>query len=269
MNIEEFVEKIRSRLISRADEDSYESYVYGHTLPGFRLGYGLVELGEVAEAKQWFRALASTYCDGAEYTLNSQFGEERSHAGALPENAWHRALNAAIMTGDKTVTEKTGQRVYNQITQPPVDTLDTLGTLDGREEHARIDTDVALAALLADKDTKRHIEAVRSHARAQSARETPLAWEGIPFNIPHADLIEGLVTSNQAQVEDGIAGLVQFHDDHRRKTPDIHDIEQEIDFTTTAAVVLARSSGHDVEPESEYVPSAIYDPEHYPLGWRT
>lgn len=269
MDTKRFVEEIRSRLISRADEDSYESYVYGHARPAYRLGYGLVELGEVAEAKQWFRALSSTYCDGAEYTVQSLFSDETPYVSARLMNEWLRALQTAIMSGDSSVTDQTGGRVIDQITNPPIDGDKTIDRLGGREEHARIDTSAALAALLANEETQKHVEAIRSHARAQSAKEVPLAWEGVPFNIPHADLIEGLTTDNQTQVRDGIAGLVQFHDDHRRKTPDIHDIEQEIDFTTTTAVVLARSSGHDVEPESEYVPSAISDPDHYPIGWRT
>jgi hypothetical protein len=266
MNVESFAEEIRDRLMRRADEDSYESYVNGHTRPAYRLGYALVELGEVDEAKHWFRALASTYCDGAEYTLQSKFAEERSHSGALPENALQRALQTAIMTGETHVVSETGQRVYELLVDPPIRNLGTLDELDGREERGRVDTIVTLAAFLTGRDTEDHITAVRDHARAQSAKETPLFWEGTPFNRPHADLIEGLATNNRQLVEDGINGLVWSHEEHRLGNGDIHDIEQQIDCVTTTAIVLARSYGHDIRPDSEYIPSAAYSSEHYPLN---
>lgn len=260
MDIAEFVESKRAQAAAEADSDTYHDYVYSQGRNAIRIAFGLVAIEEAAEAKRWFSEIGPLRVDGAEFAVDHRLENRKKHAGSLPVNTWFHALASAVMCGDQSVWHETARDVHEQITAPNVQNL------DGIERAGRLASYAALSGLGAGVEIAPLLETVRLRATRESESEAPYAWNGIEFNGPQADVIAGIDDVDGPTVEDGLDGLLEFHEEYRVGNEDIVEIEQAIDFHTTAYVVLARQEGLDVHVDSEYVPDAVYDGDQYPIG---
>lgn len=182
--------------------------------------------------------------------------EQASDLRSIPRD-WHFGLLAAIMSTDRECQRSVGGAVYEALTAEAVQAL------DGRSTRPRIDMDVALGGFLAGRDVGPHLTALRSAVDRASRPEYYRPW-----GLPQADVIEAIQAGDTPAVEAALAELDEFHREHRASNEHYKIVRREVNFQATAYVALARQRGLRCTYQSEFVPEAVVDDDHYPVGER-
>jgi len=215
---------------------------------------GLLALGDVAEAWDWFNALTDEWIIDADNKFDAKYGSEpRKSAQLGPWKAYINAIYCAILGRNDMAS--TAERVLERATESVIDDL------ENRSLAHRIDLARALSSYLLDTGT------VEEHATAleNAVKEQDKPW-AVARYLPYVRVLRGLNGTDVSEVEAGIEGLLKFHRDHVASARDADAVQKAVALDATAMLALARREGMAITVEDELIPDALNDDEHYPIG---
>ncbi|NHX41541.1 MULTISPECIES: Imm49 family immunity protein [Haloarcula] len=234
-------------------KESIKEAVLGRPNRAQDVAVGLLSLGDVAEAKAWFQALAEEWVIIANSRWDSSYQKDpRQSAGMGPWSDYIDALYCAILGRDDTTTP--ARTVLTNSTESFVDEL------ENRDRTHRIDLARALSShLLENEMVEQHLTALED---AVEERDKPWA---IARYLPYARVLRGLDAGDVSDVEAGIQGLLEFHRDHVASARDADAVQKAVALDATAMLALARREGMAITVDDELIPGAVNDDEYYPI----
>lgn len=222
----------------------------------------MLAIGRVNDAKQWFANAAQQQAESA-VTVNEaklDIATDKNGAHDVDDLGWGHFVHAALFAGPTAspeIYEEVGDILYSAGTDA------TLDELDGREKRSRPYLVAAFGALyLRRDDVPRYCQASRGRLDHRPAGGTKV------YHRMLIDLIDAIADGEPQRVTNAIETYLQeYHMEHVVGNDEgFHFAIQAVSLEATAFTALARTRGIGVEIDSEYVPDAIYDEEHYPLG---
>lgn len=215
---------------------------------------GLLALGDIAEAKEWFQALTEEWVIYTDNSWEAKYEQEPRQSAQLgPWDAYISAIYSSIL-GQENV-ERVAETVYNR---------STAGFVDGLQNRAlahRIDLARSLSALLLEEQSvERHLDVLERHVRDRSK-----PWD-VDRYLPYARVIRGLRAESATEVHDGVDGLLDFHRDRVASARDADAVQKAVALDATAMLALARRSGIGISVDSDLIPAALNDESHYPVS---
>jgi hypothetical protein len=250
--VSEFVTSERENLLD--SKGGIEDAVITFARRSQPVAVGLLYLGDVADAQEWFEALTEEWLIDADNKFDAKYGSEpRKSAQLGPWKAYVNAIYCAVLgPGD---IELTAERVLNKSTESFIDEL------ENRSLAHRIDLARALSSYLLDTETvKDHVTALED-----DVEERGRPW-AVARYLPYARVLRGLNGNDVATVEAGIDGLLAFHHDHVASARDADAVQKAVALDATAMLALARCEGMAISVDDELIPDAVNDEDYYPIG---
>ncbi|PSP84658.1 hypothetical protein BRC96_04225 [Halobacteriales archaeon QS_6_64_34] len=180
------------------NEDSIKDAVITFARRAQPVAIGLLALGDVADAWDWFNALTDEWVVDADNKFDAKYrSEPRKSARLGPWKAYINAIYCAVL--GRSNVEPTAERVIERATESFVDDL------EHRSLTHRIDLARTLSSyFLEDESPEEHISALED---AVQNRDKPWA---VARYLPYAQALRGLDSGDASEVEAGIEGLIQF-----------------------------------------------------------
>lgn len=257
----EFVDAAQRELREAALEDTVEFYVAADPDRAMRVAFALLALGRVEEAREWFAERAVEQAEHAASTKETKLDDaaetgEQLDVGRLRWDKFHEAAVIASAAGDEQIQHDVGDVLFEHGTDP---VLDGLG---GRDERPRPFYVAAFGAVLCGRDD------VGEYCEETRDRVQHKGYGRGTFYRLLVDAIDAIAAADANAATDAIDRYLQDYHAERVDGNDegFHAVEQRLSREATALIALARTRGVDVRVESGYVPDAIYDDDHYPLG---
>jgi hypothetical protein len=237
-----------------AGKDSIEDAVVTFARRAQPVAIGLLALGDVADARDWFDALTREWIVDADNKFDAKYGSEpRKSAQLGPWDAYINAMYCAIL--GRSDVEPTVEKVLEQVTESFVDDL------ENRSLAHRIDLARALSSCLLDTGTVEE-DLTALEATVQD-RGKPWA---VARYVPSVQVLRGLAADDATEVEAGIEGLLTFHRDHVASARDADVVQKAVALDSTAMLALARREGMAITVDHEAIPDALNADEYYPVG---
>ncbi|TMT79125.1 hypothetical protein E2L06_20140 [Haloterrigena sp. H1] len=249
--VADLVSTERNRLLD--GKDGIEAAVVTRPNRAQAVAVGLLALGDVDGASDWFRALTEEWPIYANSKWDSKYEEEpRSPASPGPWSDYVDGLFAALLARQNV--EDTTETVYARTTEPFVDELDK------REFAHRIDLARSLSSIVLDNDTaEQHLETLE-----QNVAEHGSDWDRARYDA-YIRFVRGLLADSKSDVLAGIEGLLEFHRDHVASARDADPVQKAVALDATAMLALARCKGMAITVDHEAIPDALNDDEYYPV----
>lgn len=248
----DLVESERERLLD--GKDGIDDAVVTFARRAQPVAVGLLALGDVADAHEWFDALTKEWIIDADNKFDAKYGSEpRKSAQLGPWEAYVNALYCAILSRDDVVSA--AETVLERSTASFVDDL------ENRSLAHRIDLARGLSSYILDTGT------VEEHmiALEESVQERDKPW-AVARYLPYAQVLRGLDVGDASEVLTGIEGLLNFHQDHVASARDADVVQKAVALDATAMLALARREGMALTVEHDAIPDALNDDEQYPVG---
>lgn len=214
---------------------------------------GLLALGDIAEAKEWFQALTEEWLIYTDNSWEAKYEREPMQSAQLgPWDDYISAIYSSIL-GQENV-EHVAKTVHER---------STAGFVDGLENRAlahRIDLARALSALLLEEPSvERHLAALE-----RDVRDRGKPW-AVDRYLPYASVIRGLRAESVVEVRDGIDGLLEFHRNRVAGARDADAVQKAVALDATAMLALARRRDIGISVDHDLIPAALNDESHYPV----
>lgn len=247
----EFVTAEREQLLE--GKESIDDAVVTFARRAQPVAVGLLALGDVEAARDWFDALTEEWLVDADNQYDAKYRSEPVRSAQLgPWDAYINALYCAIL-GREDI-EETAKTVLDRATEPFVDDL------ENRSLAHRIDLSRALTGYLLDTgEVEEHLSTLETNVRDH---DKPWALDRY---LPYARLLRGLDAESASEVSAGIEGLVAFHRDHVAGARDADTVQKAVALDASAMLALARREGIAVTADYDTVPDPLNDTEYYPV----
>jgi hypothetical protein len=248
----ELVESERERLLD--GKDGIDDAVVTFARRGQPVAIGLLTLGNVADAWEWFDALTEEWIIDADNKFDAKYGSEpRKSAPLGPWDAYVNALYCAILSRDDVVS--VAETVLERSTASFIDDLET------RSLAHRIDLARALSSTILDTETvEEYVVALED-----DVREHNNPW-AVARYFSYAQALRGFDSDDLSEVSAGINGLLDFHQNHVASARDADVVQKAVALDATAMLALARREGMAITINHEAIPDALNDDEYYPVG---
>lgn len=236
------------------DKDGIEDAVITRPHRAQTVAFGLLALGDIAEAKEWFQALTEEWLIYTENSWEAKYEREPLQSAQLgPWKDYISGIYSSIL-GHENV-ETVAETVYARSTAAVVDGL------ENRELAHRVDLTRALSALLLEEPpVERHLDVLERYVRD---RGKPWA---VDRYLPYARVIRGLRAESPAEIYEGIDGLLDFHRDRVAGARDADAVQKAVALDATAMLALARRRGIGMSVDHDLIPAALNDESHYPVS---
>jgi hypothetical protein len=235
-------------------KDGIEAAVVTRPNRAQTVAVGLLALGDINEAKAWFRALTEEWIIYAGNSWEARYEEEPIRSAQ--RGPWRDYINAVYcaLLGREDV-EEVAETVNDRATEEFVDDL------ENRSLAHRIDLARALSSYLLDDGT------VEEHATAleHAVKERDKPW-AVARYLPYVRALRGLNGTDVSEVETGIEALLEFHRDHVASARDADAVQKAVALDATVMLALARREGVAITVDHERIPDALNDDEYYPVG---
>jgi hypothetical protein len=234
-------------------KDSIEEAVVTRPHRAQTVAVGLLALGDITEAKEWFQALTEEWLIYTDSSWEAKYEQEPMQSAQLgPWDDYISGIYSSIL-GQENV-ERLAETVHERSTAGFVDGL------DNRAVAHRIDLARALSALLLEESSvDQHLDVLERYVRD---RGKPWA---VDRYLPYASVIRGLSGESVGEVHNGIDGLLDFHRNRVAGARDADTVQKAVALDAAAMLALARRSGIGISVDHDLIPSALNDESHYPV----
>jgi len=247
--LREYVEDEKTNLCD--GRDGIADAVVLRPKSGTEVAVGLLALGEIDEATEWFAAVSDEWMDSAKSAFEAKYVDgDDEHAQGKQWKQLQRGLQTGIL-GRVDATDP-AETALDYASREFVDDLVS------RELEPRIDLVRALGRFLAAGE--RDVEKLR--ARVEQTAGHHKEDFNRAYYLPQAAAIEAIDAGDAAAVEDAVDALVDFHAEFVVGAPDTNVVDEAVALDACAYLALAKQYGLDVTVDSEYVPEALIDEEY-------
>ncbi|PSP85703.1 hypothetical protein BRC96_01550 [Halobacteriales archaeon QS_6_64_34] len=250
--VQRLVKDEREQLLD--GKDGIEAAVVTRPNRSQTVAIGLLTLGEVAEAKAWFRALVEEWLTYAGNSWEAQYeNEPKQSAQRGPWNDYVNAVYCAVL-GSADI-ENAAEVVDKRATEEFVDEL------ENRDLAFRVDLARSLSAyILADPSLSEVLDALE-----RRVNEHGNDWDYDRYHA-YARTLRGLQAESESEIAVGIEALLAFHQTHLASGNGVDAVDSAVALDATAMLALARWDGWAITIDHEAIPDALNDDEYYPVG---
>jgi hypothetical protein len=254
------LEDLLQELAARAEDETFESKLSaGGRRKSMRVALALLGTDEPEFAKRAFAYVTPKWITALEVLKDANLGDvdvdSLSSSPMLKWYDWQYLAQCSILSGDASSRNNAGEFIYTEANDPVIENLPQ------RENTPFIDLLRAYGAILLGKrDVGVHCESCLK--RIDPTNETSKEYRE---RAPQAHCLEAIDEHDRQAASDAIEEYLT-RIEPLLKSGDHRPIMDQVNITATALVCCARQQGLDVHVDSEYIPDAVYDEEHYPLG---
>ena len=234
-------------------KDGIEAAVVTRPNRAQTVAVGLLALGDVDEAKAWFRALTAEWLIYAGNSWDAQYEKEpRQSAQRGPWEDYVNVIYCALL--GRGEVEDVADTVHKRATEEFVDEL------ENRDLAFRVDLVRSLSGyIVADPSLSDFVDTLE-----QRVDERGNDWDHDRYHA-YAQTLRGLQTRSEPKVSAGIDALLTFHQTHLVGGSSVDAVDDAVALDATAMLVLARCKGMAITVDHEAIPDALNDDEYYPV----
>lgn len=255
-SLTEYVEDVKRDIGEEVQEDSLDSAT---AKDAAQAALAMLALGRTGEARVWISKAASVQ---KEYVTSLKEGklelvEDQDKQFDINDLRWRQFHNLAVLgclTGNRQQQIEIGETLYQHATDTALDKL------KNREKRCKPYYIAAFGALYLQRDDV--------HDYCKEARSRLPEEPSVSLHQVMIDAIDAIATGDKQEVSEKIESVLSdYHSVHVVDNREgFHFTLQTVSREATALITLARRQGIDVHIDSEYIPEAVYDEEHYPLS---